>query len=574
MQNIYKSKSGVITVMIALMLAGILSLGTLVIEAGRMQGARNQLDLASQSAATSMLASYNDTLFERFGLLAIDNAEFNNGRFMSYLEFNSDRASGFKGNNISTFYTIKSAELQGMYNLTYPEVLKRQILARAKYNIIPQDYSLNYYNMDYLLLDFQQRADYLSEVLKPAALGTATPGTINDIPADMQGALNNLYSVFSKSKKYDDAYNVTIKTSDMVRLPSVSQTVKHDISNEDLSVINNTIKDAYTVLGSNGSLLTSNNGKGYSEIDVTVDTRFAANALQQLAPLSSLPSNAVSIASDCRTMVSGISAAFKMLSQDKQGNLLLNSYIAGYFPNKNYALDNYAGFEKGKAVSGKANSNFAGACAEYVFSGDKSEIINQQNAYTYVIAVRFINNLYSTITNSKHFNQNNACSVAAHIAWAYYESCADAEMLFKYNATVPFNKYNMVLPITNPSAVRGAFASGDFQAAMRSLGILKGTVYTVEGQDATNYRDALAFALWIVPNSKKMLRVADLVQLEMRYREQYIQNTEAQFLMSNQNTFCRVKTVGKLNSILPVLSLGSNNSMANAGIQSIKYVGY
>lgn len=569
-----KNNHGVITVLVSLLLSGILSLGTMTIEAGRLQAAKTQLDDANLSAGTSMIAAYDTTLYERYGLLAIDNEFFNEGRFRDYLEFNSDRAAGYKGNNISTFYTVNSVEVEGYYNLTYPSVLKRQLTSRAKYHVIPQDYSLNYYNMDYFIADYQSKASYISEALQAAVSGSATQGSMSDIPADMQSALSSLYEIFKETKKYDEAYNVTITSSDMALLPSRTGTVTHSVPEEDLEAISESVQDANTVLGSSGSLLASNIGSVYNETDVTLNVSFASNLISELANVQQLPSKAVKIASDCRTMVQGINAALNMLSDDKEGTLLLNSYIAGYFPNKNYTVEGYSGSAKGSAISGVSNSTFAGACVEYTFSGNAGETSNQKTAYDYIIATRLVSNLYSTITNSTSFKKNNASSVAAHIAWAYYETCADAELLFKYNAVVPLSKSAMILPINSMSSVKSAFASKDFLAGMRSLGILKDKTFTVKGYDETNYRDALAFALWFVPNSKKMLRVADLVQLEMRYREQHVEKGTAKFLMSEQNTFCRVKAVGNLNSVLPVISLSDGNNVKGTLIQSIKYVGY
>ena len=560
--------------MISLMLTGILSLGTMVIEAGRLQGARTQLDDANLSAGTSMIASYDTTLYERYGLLAIDNELFNIGRFKEYLEFNSDRGTGYKGNNISTFYTVKTVEIEGFYNLTYPSVLKRQLTSRAKYHIIPQDYSLNYYNMDHFISDYQNKANYISNMLNTVASGKGTQGALKDVPADMQSALNNLYATFSKIKKYDESYNVTINSSDVSLLPSSTGTVSKSIPEDDVEAINDAVKDANTVLGTNGSLLASNKGAAYNEIDVTLNTSFASNVINDLSNLSQLPSKAVKITSDCRTLVQGINAALNMLNSDREGTLLLNSYIAGYFPNKNFTVEGYMGSAKGKAVTGVSNSAFAGACVEYAFSGNSSETNNQKSAYDYIIATRLVSNLYSTIMNSSSFNESNACSVAAHIAWAYYETCVDAELLFRYNAIVPLSKANMILPINSVSSVNSAFASKDFVSGMKSLGIFNGEKFTVKGYDNTNYRDALAFALWFVPNSDKMLRVADLIQLEMRYRQQYVEKSSATFLLSEQNTFCRAKCVGNLNSILPVISLGNSENIKGTQIQSIKYVGY
>lgn len=574
MRRKQKNSYGVITVMISLMLTGILSLGTMVIEAGRLQGARTQLDDANLSAGTSMIATYNSTLYDRYGLLAIDNALFNAGRYREYLDFNSDRGAGYKGNNISTFYTVKSAEVEGMYNLTYPSVLKRQLLSRAKYRVIPQDYSLNFYNMEYFISDYKNKVTYVADALQTVASGTAKQGTLNDVPEDMRSALKNLHSVFSKIKKVDETYNVTIKSSDVSLLPSSTGTITNSIPAEDMEAISDAVSDANTVLGANGSLLASNSGSVYNEIDVTLDTLFVSDVINELADLKELPAKAETITSDCRAMMQEINAALNVLGSDKEGALLLNSYIAGYFPNKNFTIEGYMGAAKGAPVVNVDNMAFSGACVEYVFSGNASETINQQNAYDYIIATRLVSNLYSAITNSSSFDANNACSVAAHIAWAYYETCADVNLLFKYNAIVPLSKSNMILPINNIKAVNSAFASKDFLVGMRELGVLKDNTFTIDGYDKTNYRDALALALWFVPNSEKLLRVADLIQLEMRYREQHVEEGVASFLMSEQNTFCRVKCMGNLNSVLPIISLGNTSDVKGTPIQSIKYVGY
>lgn len=569
-----RKNHGVITVLVSLMLAGILSLGTLVLEAGRLQAARTQLNEANASAGTSMIAAYDSSLYNRYGLLAIDTEVATEGRYINYLEFNSDLSAGYKGNSISTFYVIDSAEVKGIYNLTYPSVLKRQMLTRAKYRIIPDDYSFNYYNMDYMIADIQGKAKFVSNSLKFVADGSANAGSPSDVSADITAALNNMYETFSLLKKFDEEYNVTLNSGSLSLLPSVTGTIEDTIPPEDINTINVAVADAQTVLGANGSLLASNLGSGYSEIDATVDISFITNILSKLSSTEGLYGNAKSIAVDCQALAQSVNAAMNILSADKEGNLLLNSYIAGYFPNKNYSVSGFVGPAKGTVIPGnKEDVTFSSACVEYAFNGNASEIVNQEIAYNYVMAIRLIGNLYSTIYNSTSFDENNACSVAAHVAWAYYETWTDAELLFKYNATVPYGKYNAILNINNPSQVKNAFSSKDFIAAMSDLNVLRDEKFVIEGADKTNYRDALAMALWMVPNSYKLLRVADLIQLEMRYKEKYVDNKTATFLMSNQNTFCRVKCSAKLNSVLPVISLNANG-VNGTSIQSIKYIGY
>ncbi len=573
MTGLKTREQGVITVLVALMLTGILSLGTMVLEAGRLQAAKTQLAAANASAGNSMIAAYDSVLYERFGLLSIDTENATVERYRDYLDFNSDLSAGYKGNNISTLYLIESAEMEGMYNLTSPDVLKRQVLARAKYHVIPQEYSFNYYNMDHMLGDIKSKAEYISEALKAVANGSANAGSASDVSADMRAALNSMYAVFSVTKKYDEGYDVTLDSNSISLLPSSTGTIGDSVYAEDIETINKTVSNAQTILGAEGSILASGGSATYNEIDVTVDIDFISNLLSQLTSSDSLCANASEVAVGCRTLVLSINAAMNTLSSDKEGNLLLNSYIAGNFSNKNNIVEGYAGPLKGTAGE-MENGTFSGACAEYVFHGDASERVNQQMAYDYVMATRLITNLYSTIQNSGSFDRNNACSVAAHIAWAYYETWADTELLFKYNATVPYAKYAMILPVDNPALVNSAFASRDFLNAMRTLGILQADKFVVDGADNTNYRDALSMALWIVPNSTKMFRIADLIQLEMRYREHYVDNKAATFLMSEQKTFCRVKCVGKMNSILPILSLDGSSGMKGTRIQSVKYIGY
>ena len=69
--------------------------------------------------------------------------------------------------------------------------------------------------------------------------------------------------------------------------------------------------------------------------------------------------------------------------------------------------------------------------------------------------------------------------------------------------------------------------------------------------------------------------MADLIQLEMRYRQRYVVNETVDFLMSEMDTYCRVKTDAALNSALPVISVGGEGSTPDGTtFYSIKYVGY
>ena len=157
MNRIIKSAKGAISIFVALMMAGILSLGTFVLEAGRLQAARTQLSEATISASSSMLSSYNIDLHDRYGILAIDSQRSNDISCRNYLDFNSDLAAGYFGNNVTRLYKIEDVSMTGVYNLTYPHILKRQLLTVAKYNLVPEDSQFNMYTASYALDELQMK---------------------------------------------------------------------------------------------------------------------------------------------------------------------------------------------------------------------------------------------------------------------------------------------------------------------------------------------------------------------------------------------------------------------------------
>lgn len=573
-----KSVKGVITVFVSLMLVAVLSLGTLVLEAGRLQVARTQLSEATASAATSMIADYDASLYERYGILAIDTDNFTEARCMDYLNFNSDMGAGYEGTNLTRLYNIKSVELTGLYNLTYPSILKRQLLSRAKYHVVPQDYSLNVYNMDSFFADMQMKCDYVAQKLQSSANGGAVNGAVSNVNSDMLAALTAMYETFKDGKHYDEQSQIILSSSTISLLPSVTGTVESTIPQEDLDSISSMLADANKVLGNSADLLSDNGYTPQSEIDVSVNVGFISNiinSLQNVSDVSDFPVQAKSISKSTLKLAQDINTAIEMLKSDKEGNILLNSYIAEYFPNRNRLVNGFASPAKGTTSNGTmANANFASACVEYVFGGNADETKNQESAYNYIFALRYISNLYDILHASNSFNSGNLYSVGAHLAWAAYETSTDLSLLADYNTSVPFNKSTLILPVNNPAKVASAFTSHDVGNALTALGYYTGNSFKINGTDVFSYRDTLAFALWFVPNSDKMLRVADLIQLEMRYREQYYNNKTATFLMCEQNTYCRIKTTASFNAALPVISMGNSGGPDDAKLQSIKYVGY
>lgn len=569
---------GVITVLISLLLVGVLSIGTLSIEAGRYQAAKTQLAESNISAATSMIAAYDADLYARYGLLAIDTERFTPERATDYLTFNADQAAGYRGNRLSRFYVIDSVELTGLYNLTYPAVLKRQILSRAKYHVVPKDYALNVYTADAFLADLASKCQYVEEQLSRVADYEAELGSIEDVPQDVRNALAALYATCKDLKTYDESCSVTLSESSVALLPSTTGTVITEAPAEDIDDINAALNDAVSILGGAGSTLSYNNGTAtYEEWLVGLnsifeDIPYIKGNLGDIASVDDMRHHATEQSSYVEFLASCCGG---ILDVEMEENLLLNSYIAENFSTRTNRINTYSAPAKGTTINGSMeNATFSSACVEYIIGGSASERENQEYAYNFIQGIRLINNLYTVMTESDCFDPNNMYSVAAHIAWANYESIIDAELMTTYNTAVPFNKEKAFLPINNPTAVTAAFAGRDVEVALKTLEFYDGEKFKISGSYAFDYKDSLMLGLWFVPNDDKLLRVADLVQLEMRYREEYIENKTATFMMGNQNTYCRIKCTGRFSPVLPMMSLDSGNSARGIEFQSIKYAGY
>lgn len=573
-----KRNHGVITVLISFLLVGILSIGTVVMEAGRLQAAKTQLAEANISAATSMIAAYDADLYTRYGLLAIDTERFTLERATDYLNFNADLGAGYMGNNATVMHSIENVELLGMYNLTYPAIMKRQILSRAKYHVVPQDYAINVYTIDSFFTDFQLKCSYVADKLTSVASGSAATGAITDVGADMLSALSSLYATYKDLKTFDEKCAVTLNSSSVALLPSVTGTVENEAPQEDIDEINAVLADATTILGSTGSILQSGASVANTEIDVSADVSFVPDIKNKLTDISTAPALVADtkvLAAKTKAVAQAFNNAINVLKADKEGNLLLNSYISDYFSNRNVRVKGYSAPAVGTAINGTMNNAaFASACVEYVFGGKASETANQSEAYNYVQAIRLVNNLFAVMTDSTSFKPTNVYSVAAHLAWANYESIADMELTTTFKGSVPLNKNKMILPVNSAGSVSSAYGSKNSMNALKTLGCISGADVTVSGSGAMSYKDSLSFALWFIPNSKKMLRIADLIQLEMRYNEQHVEQESATFLMSEQNTYCRISCTGEFNPLLPMISLDGSNTSIGTDIKSIKYAGY
>lgn len=584
MNRVVKSTRGAISIFVALMMTGILSLGTFVLEAARLQAARTQLGEAASSAASSMLSSYNLELKDRYGILAIDNDRADEAACMEYLKFNSDLATMAFGNNVTRLYKVDDVDMSGVYNLTYPHILKRQLLTVAKYNLPPERSEVNTYNINYILNDLQMRCQYVSNTMQEI-LNSAKGGTVSDVPAQRLSALKALDKTFGKAPKYNEKHGVVLSNTTVAKLPSVTGTVESEIPISDTETISALKNDASVYLGVDSAVLNSPT----SDLD-TFDATISTLAIDEATNFHNLSwQGTISQDEAVRTryaewlprmymnLADNMSAVINILWDDLDGNLLLNTYISQTFSNRNYESDHYVGPGRESTLREGDDLTFATACSEYVFGGEAEEIKNQQEAYDYIMAVRLMCNLYAVLSQAEDLDITSAYSVAAYMAWAYYETCADMQLITQHNAPVPLEKDKLILPLDAADSVASAFAGGNMNNALRALGYYNEDTKTfvITGIDCLNYTDSLSLALWFVGNSDKLLRVADLMQLEMRYQQRYVDNIPATFLMSQQNTYCRVECSAKMNSILPILSIGgTEHRLQELPLSTLRYVGY
>ena len=95
-----------------------------------------------------------------------------------------------------------------------------------------------------------------------------------------------------------------------------------------------------------------------------------------------------------------------------------------------------------------------------------------------------------------------------------------------------------------------------------------------EGLFKLDYKSYLFLFMFFQSNRLKVKRMADLIQMELRYTQMY-QKANPDVLLSDYHTFVRVQADGTLHSVLPVISLGKNGiNKAGWKLTSVKYVGY
>ena len=304
--------------------------------------------------------------------------------------------------------------------------------------------------------------------------------------------------------------------------------------------------------------------------------------------LATLAPTLIEIVDDLIFIAENFGLAFEIIVSSLGDGVLLNEYAVEKFPNR-LTTDEVSGYggdtRQLNPDNLKSRQTFSSAQVEYIIGGDYSEIVNQRRCFWSLFAIRAINNIFCVIGTPDVMEIIGACNIAAplvFIAWVYLESNVDMNIMLKGHE-LPLIKLQLILSkdgLTDiADSVKNTFKDADKEnfgkdelgyAAMRTDYLVEELTKNVDGIFKMEYKDYLWFFLFLVPNRTKVMRMADLIQMEMRFKDQY-----NNFLMKNLYTYVRCEVRGEFNSILPILSL-NNNSLNGRGfeVSCVKYVGY
>lgn len=116
---------GVISIFLIAVMLPFVGLADLLVESARYHSAVTILDEAMDSSGLSVLADYDEYLFDRFGLLAIDNSAEISEDYRMYMEKNTESLNAWGLNDISA---------QGSYALTDNQILIKEIAEFSQYS--------------------------------------------------------------------------------------------------------------------------------------------------------------------------------------------------------------------------------------------------------------------------------------------------------------------------------------------------------------------------------------------------------------------------------------------------------
>lgn len=228
-------------------------------------------------------------------------------------------------------------------------------------------------------------------------------------------------------------------------------------------------------------------------------------------------------------------------------------------------------------LSGTGSSTkFVTAEVEYLIDGNISEIENQKKIFWFILIVRLLMNTAQIVSDS------NIGSIAAaagpfaplvYIGWIAAETYIDTALLTETTTKIPLVKGDILL---SPGGLANlANAISDVTAGFTVKKSAAETVDEIEKTIASvmkdvykddifklNYEDFLWIRLCFVSNEKKLGRIADLIQMNMR-------QSTPDFLLANAWTYLRVEVKADYHTVMPTFNMAEGGKL-----RVLKYVGY
>lgn len=200
-EQLIKNTQGAISLMLALLMVPFYSVAAILVETGRYHSAYRGLDSAISASELSVLAQKDSYLFERFGLLAVDQETNISSEFWSYLN---------KQDTLDT-RSFKLSQLQssveGVYPLADINVLRQQIEEFSK-TIVPTKIAMDVGNLDNLVGQIESYNTLFSSTLKMLdKVESSMEKGIKSYEAQ-EKAKEKMEQAVANKKDYDEKYKI------------------------------------------------------------------------------------------------------------------------------------------------------------------------------------------------------------------------------------------------------------------------------------------------------------------------------------------------------------------------------
>lgn len=224
---------------------------------------------------------------------------------------------------------------------------------------------------------------------------------------------------------------------------------------------------------------------------------------------------------------------------------------------------------------------------EYVFAGCKSEFANASIVYSWIYGTRFVNNfaaVYSAYSSGDSWMRLEIDGLAAAAsaatmgavpfsvfkwvfitAWAAGETSLDLALLINDGYKIPLIKTRDNIFIQSVTDIGNAF---DFESR---LNYMRNPNSTSKVTDKINvsYEDYLIILLAFVDRETRLLRIGDLIQLNMRQR------CDSDFVMSSAFTYIKADTTVRIKYMFqPVKQFSNSYNGTGLKFTNTIYQGY